>query len=78
MYKGLEFRIKSKESLFRKIEKDYLESEGEVSRIEIFKKMNDIIRYTTILEFDNFTEEYNKIKDLILKDNYNIIKIGNT
>ena len=75
---GLEFRLKSKESLFRKIEKDYVDSEGEISRIEIFKKMNDIIRYTTILDFDNFTEDYNRIKDLILKENYNIIKIGNT
>lgn len=75
---GLEFRLKSKESLFRKIEKDYIDSEGELSRIEIFKKMNDVIRYTTILDFDNFTEDYNRIKDLILKENYNIIKIGNT
>ena len=75
---GLEFRMKSKESLFRKIEKDYIDSEGDISRIEIFKKMNDIIRYTTILDFDNFTEDYNRIKDLILKENYNIIKIGNT
>ena len=75
---GLEFRMKSKESLFRKIEKDYIDSEGDISRIEIFKKMNYIIRYTTILDFDNFTEDYNRIKDLILKENYNIIKIGNT
>ena len=75
---GLEFRLKSKESLFRKIEKDYIDSDGELSRIEIFKKMNDIIRYTTILDFDSFTEDYNRIKDLILKENYNIIKIGNT
>lgn len=45
---------------------------------EIIEKMNDMIRYTTILDYDNFMEDYNIIKDLILKESYNIIKIGNT
>lgn len=45
---------------------------------EIIEKMNDMIRYTTILDYDNFMEDYNRIKDLILKESYNIIKIGNT
>ena len=75
---GLEFRIKTKDSLFRKIEKEFLERNGAVSKTEIFNDMKDILRYTTILDFETFTEEYNKIKELILKENYNIIKIGNT
>lgn len=45
---------------------------------EIIEKMNDMIRYMTILDYDNFMEDYNIIKDLILKESYNIIKIGNT
>lgn len=45
---------------------------------EIIEKMNDMIRYMTILDYDNFMEDYNRIKDLILKESYNIIKIGNT
>ena len=45
---------------------------------EIIEKMNDMIRYTTILDYDNFMEDNNRIKDLILKESYNIIKIGNT
>ena len=75
---GLDFRIKTKDSLFRKIEKEFLERNGAVSKTEIFNNMKDILRYTTILDFETFTEEYNKIKELILKENYNIIKIGNT
>ena len=75
---GLEFRIKTKDSLFRKIEKEFLERNGVVSKTEIFNDTKDILRYTTILDFETFTEEYNKIKELILKENYNIIKIGNT
>ena len=45
---------------------------------EMIEKTNYIIRYTTILDFDNFMEDYNRIKDLILKESYNIIKIVNT
>ena len=44
----------------------------------MIEKMNDMIRYAIILYFDNFTEDYKRIKDLILKESYNIIKIGNT
>lgn len=44
----------------------------------MIEKMNDMIRYVIILYFDNFTEDYKRIKDLILKESYNIIKIGNT
>ena len=45
---------------------------------EMIEKTNYIIRYTTILDFDKFMEDYNRIKDLILKESYNIIKIVNT
>lgn len=41
---------------------------------EIIEKMNDMIKYTTILDYDNFMEDYNRIKNLILKESYNIIK----
>ena len=44
----------------------------------MIEKMNDMIRYAIILYFDNFTEDYKRIKDLILKESYDIIKIGNT
>lgn len=44
----------------------------------MIEKMNDMIRYAIILYFDNFTEDYKRITDLILKESYNIIKIGNT
>jgi putative minor head protein len=45
---------------------------------EMIEKTNYIIRYTTILDFDKFMEDYNRIKDLILKESYNIIKIVNS
>ena len=44
----------------------------------MIEKMNDMIRYAIILYFDNFTEDYKRIKDLILKESYNIIKIVNS
>jgi len=76
--KGLEYRIKTKESLFRKIEKEYLEEKGMVDKTTIFNNTKDVLRYTFILPEESFLDDYKKINELVSSKDYKVIKVGNT
>ena len=73
---GLEFRKKTAESLARKITAD---SQVEnISSAEAASKINDALRYTTIFDSDNFTEEYSKMKQKLIAEGYRVVKVKNT
>ena len=73
---GLENRIKTKESLLRKIEIETLKEE--ITEYKALKKIQDILRYTVILNLENFVEDYYSIVSLLSKKNYILIKVENT
>ncbi|EEY34604.1 hypothetical protein [Pseudoleptotrichia goodfellowii] len=73
---GLENKIKTKESLLRKIEIETLKEE--ITEYKALKKIQDILRYTVILNLENFVEDYYSIVSLLSKKNYILIKVGNT
>lgn len=73
---GLDFRLKTRESLGRKIIKDSID-DG-VSGKEAFDKLKDVVRYTTVLPEDAFTEKYFEMQELIKSKGYSIIKVKNT
>ena len=67
---GLDFRLKTRESLGRKIIKDSID-DG-VSGKEAFDKLKDVVRYTTVLPEDTFTEKYFEMQELIKSKGYSI------
>lgn len=73
---GLENRIKSKESLVRKILKD---SEERGLSIEKTSTMiNDVLRYTVLNKEDDFTNKYFMFVEKMEEKGYNINRIKNT
>lgn len=73
---GLEFRKKATESLARKIIAD-----SQVENISLAKatsKINDALRYTTILDPDTFTKEYLGMKQKLIAEGYRVVKVKNT
>ena len=73
---GLEFRLKSQESLARKIISDSI-SEG-ISLRRAADKINDILRYTTIFDDESFVENYETMNKLLNSGEYGIIKVKNS
>ncbi len=73
---GLDFRLKSKDSLIRKIETDALLED--ISIQEAAKQIKDVLRYTTILEPDDFGKNYDEMKTKLIKSGFEIIKVKNT
>ena len=67
-----------KESLFRKIEKEYLEEKGMVDKTTILNNTKDVLRYTFILPEESFLDDYKKINELVSSKDYKVIKVGNT
>lgn len=73
---GLEFRKKTSESLARKITTD---SQAEnISLSKAASKINDALRYTTIFDSDTFTKEYLKMKQKLIAEGYQVVKVKNT
>lgn len=73
---GLEFRKKTAKSLARKIIAD-----SQVENISLSKaasKINDALRYTTIFDPDTFTKEYLKMKQKLIAEGYQVVKVKNT
>lgn len=73
---GLEFRKKTVESLSRKIISD-----SQVENISLAKatsKINDALRYTTIFNPDTFTKEYLEMKQKLIAEGYQVVKVKNT
>ena len=73
---GLEFRLKSQESLTRKIISDSI-NEG-ISLKEAARKVRDVLRYTTIFDGESFVENYETMNKLLNSGEYGIIKVKNT
>lgn len=72
---GLEHRLKTEESLSRKIEKD--SREKGISTKDASRDINDAIRYTSVANDDSFVQNYNKVKDSLAQKGYSEIKCKN-
>ena len=65
---GLKNRLKTKASLERKIKTD-AKQKG-VSLTESAKRIKDAVRYTAVLDDNNFVDEYNSIKSQLAEKGY--------
>lgn len=73
---GLDYKIKSKESLVRKIIFD--SKEKRITLKEATNQINDALRYTILNDEDSFTNKYFKIVEKMKAKGYNIIRVKNT
>ena len=73
---GLDYRIKTKESLIRKIISDSKEKAIPIK--ETTNQINDILRYTMINDDESFTYKYFKIVEKMKEKGYNVIRVKNT
>lgn len=73
---GLDYKIKSKESLVRKIISD--SKEKRIALKEATNQINDVLRYTILNDEDSFTNKYFKIVGKMKEKGYNIIRVKNT
>ncbi|MET3558689.1 SPP1 gp7 family putative phage head morphogenesis protein [Streptococcus rupicaprae] len=73
---GLDFRLKSKESLIRKIETDSLLEE--ISIQEAAKQIKDVLRYTTLLDSKDFGKNYDEMKAKLIESGFEVKKVKNT
>ena len=80
---GFEFRLKSFDSLYRKIKSDALDylkdgySKDEAYN-EASKKIHDGNRYTFVIKDNDFTNDYFKVQKTLEKKGYKLIKCKNT
>lgn len=65
---GLEHRLKTKESLYRKILTDSKEKNR--SAEDTAKSINDSLRYTSLASDDHFVSSYNSIKKYLIHKGY--------
>lgn len=72
---GLDNRLKTRESLNRKIKKDSLEKN--ISEFKAANKITDAVRYTFISDNKNFVNDYFSIKSELLKRGYKEEKCKN-
>ena len=73
---GLEYALKSKSSLARKIETEMLNAG--IHADEAVADMKDVLRYTMLLDADNFTQSYQKVVGELLARGYHMPIIKNT
>lgn len=73
---GLDFRLKSYESLRRKIKTETLQSGSTVN--ETAGTMKDILRYTYTLPNESFCEDFTHIKIRLEQMGYNFTRVKNT
>lgn len=72
---GLEFRLKTLSSLVRKIETDL--NDGFALDV-VLSKMRDVIRYTAILDYHDFFNQYQEIINQLKNYGYRLIVVKNT
>ncbi|STO79653.1 phage head morphogenesis protein, SPP1 gp7 family [Glaesserella parasuis] len=72
---GLEYRLKSLESLKRKVETEVLAG---ISEKQAINSVKDVIRYTAILDVNNFVLQYDKIQSALEKQGYFTVVVKNT
>lgn len=73
---GLEFKFKGLDSLTRKIKGKIWENEKTLE--EASNDIKDVLRYTMILDENNFVDGFEKTKENLAKMGYNIYRIKNT
>lgn len=73
---GLDYRIKSRESLSRKIISDA--HEKNISLNKAAKGMTDVLRYTFVCEENKFTANYFSILEDFRLKGYNTVRVKNT
>jgi hypothetical protein len=73
---GLEYRLKTLESTLRKVTTD--SKVENISKLQAFNKLKDIVRYTIELPEDNFYNKYLEVKKLLKQKGYAIIKVKNS
>ncbi|MDG6408782.1 minor capsid protein [Glaesserella parasuis] len=72
---GLEYRLKSLESLKRKVETEILAG---ISEKQAINSVKDVIRYTAILDVNNFVLQYDEIKSALEKQGYLTVVVKNS
>ncbi|MEE3691307.1 minor capsid protein [Glaesserella parasuis] len=72
---GLEYRLKSLESLKRRVETEVLAG---ISEKQAINSVKDVIRYTAILDVNNFVLQYDKIQSALEKQGYFTVVVKNT
>lgn len=73
---GLEFRLKTKGSLERKVLSD-MKLTG-LSEKEVMERIYDNVRYTSLFNADSLVEGYRSIVEKLQKKGYNILRVKNT
>lgn len=72
---GLEYRLKSLDSLERKIKTDMLSGLTEQQAAE---GIRDVVRYTAIFDNDTFVEQYHKMQAKLVEQGYRTTLVKNT
>ena len=72
---GLKNRLKTKESLERKIRTD--SKEKEVSLNASANSVKDAVRYTAVLDENNFVDNYNSVKKSLEDEGYTEVRCRN-
>lgn len=72
---GLEYRLKSMDSLKRKIE---TEMTAGISEQQAIDNIKDVIRYTAIFSPENFVTQYREMQSALEKQGYKTIIVKNT
>ncbi len=79
-FAGFDFRFKGSDSLQRKIKSDQMAT-GSPRNIKALREasdaINDNLRYTALLDKDNYTEGFNKIKKDLESKGYEFVKVKN-
>lgn len=73
---GLDFRIKGKDSLSRKLRSKSISKGMSISNYA--KKVTDVLRYTNVSESDNLAKDYFVVIDSLNQKGYNLIEVTNT
>ncbi|MCH1940020.1 hypothetical protein [Holdemania massiliensis] len=73
---GLEFRLKTKESLERKVLSD-MKLTG-LSKEETLNYLYDVVRYTSLFNSDSLVPGYQRIVEKLREKGYNILRVKNT
>lgn len=72
---GLEYRLKSLESLERKIKTEMLAG---LSEHQALTNVKDVVRYTAVFDTNTFVEQYQKMQDKLFAQGYSTITVKNT
>ena len=78
-FHGLDHRRKSKSSAVGKINRERIENpdKQDVSDRTIMSKMYDLVRYTQVVDKDNFVEQAQKTIDTLKKKGYKVVQLKN-